>query len=298
MPPASASGRPGYSVLELFPAWLPDECPSALAPSQLDALLRRAPLWLRLQTSEPDRVTAELDSLGWPWIRAAASPDAIRLLQDADITKTRAFQEGLVEVQDLGSQLLLASADITPGEHWLDACAGAGGKTLQLARLLGPSGTVDAHDVRAEALAELGRRAERAGLRNVNVRPTLPSSHFDGVLVDAPCSGSGTWRRAPHLKWITSQATLQEHAHRQAELLGRFAERVRAGGLLLYATCSLCDRENAAVVQGFLSDHPEFSLAAPARTFGETASGAGLAILPAQHDSDGFYVAHLRRRAG
>ncbi|MBI5381504.1 MAG: RsmB/NOP family class I SAM-dependent RNA methyltransferase [Opitutae bacterium] len=278
----------------LLPEWLRTECPEAFAPPQLDALLRRAPLWLRLQTDTPAPVLAEFDEFGWSWQRSDVLPSAIRLNTEADVTKTDAFNHGLIEVQDLGSQLLLETVGIAAGERWFDACAGAGGKTLQLARLLGPGGSVEAHDIRPAALAELAQRAQRACLRNVRVVPR-PAGLYDGVLVDAPCSGSGTWRRAPHLKWTTTLASVAQAAAQQAAILARYAASVRPGGRLVYATCSLCRSENTAVLAAFLAAHPEFSPMRPARDFGFAAASGGLTVWPAAHDTDGFFVASLRR---
>jgi 16S rRNA (cytosine967-C5)-methyltransferase len=248
--------------------------------------LRRAPLWLRLHAADPKPIFAEFEQLGWTWRRAEVLPSAIQLLGDVDVTKTDAFRRGHVEVQDLGSQLLLATAGLAPGGHWLDACAGAGGKTLQLAALLGPGGKIDAHDIRPAALDELATRAARAGVGSqIRILRAAPEGIYDGVLVDAPCSGSGTWRRAPHLKWTTTEPAVARAAEQQRTLLDTFAVRVRPGGRLLYATCSLSRRENADVVAAFLAHQPEFD-----------ADGAGRSILPAAHDTDGFFVASLRRR--
>jgi 16S rRNA (cytosine967-C5)-methyltransferase len=212
------------------------------------------------------------------------------------VTKTRAFQEGQLEVQDLGSQMILASAGVARGGCWLDACAGAGGKTLQLARLIGPAGRVDACDIRPAALAELRTRAARARLTQVRTPPAPDPAGYDGVLVDAPCSGSGTWRRAPHLKWVTTPEQVARAAAVQGELLRRFAPFVRPGGRLLYATCSLSRWENHEVVSAFLADQPDFAAEPPMADFGFPYSPPGLTIWPARHDTDGFFVAALRRR--
>lgn len=285
----------GADPAALLPAWLRDECPAACLPSEVDALHRRAPLWLRLQTDDPTPVIKEFDNRKWSWRPSPLLPDAWDVLTEADVTKTNAYLSGLIEIQDLGSQLILTSAAIAPGGRWLDACAGAGGKTLQLARIIGRTGQVDAHDIRPAALEELGRRATRAGLGNVSVLPAAPTALYDGVLVDAPCSGSGTWRRAPHLKWATNPAMIARHAGLQRELLARFASLVRPDGRLIYATCSLNLQENTAVVGEFLSAHPDFTV----EQAGDYKSGArddfGLTILPSWHNTDGFYVAALRR---
>lgn len=280
----------------LLPAWLRDECPAAFASDELAALLRRAPLWLRLQTDDTAAVSAEFAELGWSPTPSSILPGAWRLEEEVAVDKTRAHQDGLVEIQDLGSQLILATQAIAPGERWLDACAGAGGKTLQLARLLGPTGHVDAHDIRPAALAELRKRAARAGLRNVATPGSLAPS-YDGVLVDAPCSGTGTWRRSPHLKWVTTPDDIRAAAKLQAEILARHAGRVRPGGRLIYATCSLCRSENTAVAAAFGTARPDFAPCPPAKTFGFAPDEAGgLPILPARHDTDGFYVAVWRRK--
>jgi 16S rRNA (cytosine967-C5)-methyltransferase len=269
----------------LLPDWFRSHCPNAFESPLLDVLNTRAPLWLRLQTSSPDKVFAEFAARGWSWRASALLPDAVELLTEADVTQTDAYTHGLIEVQDLGSQLILTTVAPTPGERWLDACAGAGGKTLQLARLLGPTGHVMAHDIRPAALSELHARAARASLRNVKTT-AAPAGTFDGVLVDAPCTGTGTWRRSPHLKWCTTEADIAAAAALQRELLTRFAAHVRPGGRLVYATCSLSHRENEAIAKAFLAAQSDFTRASPAQT-----------ILPTTHNTDGFFVATLQRSA-
>ena len=286
---------PGGDRAELLPAWFREHCPELFAPPELDAQLRRAPLWLRVQTAEPARVFDEFAALGWAWRLVTAPLEAIAMSGDVDVTKSRAWHDGLIEVQDLGSQLVLASIGVNPGEQWLDACAGAGGKSLQLARLVAPGGTVDALDIRPAALAELRRRATRAHLSQIRT-PAQPAARYDGVLVDAPCSGSGTWRRAPHLKWVTTAAQMDRAAATQRDLLHQYSGFVRPGGRLVYATCSLSRRENQEVVAAFLAGHREFAPEPLARTFGFAPAAAGLTIWPARHDTDGFFVAALRRR--
>lgn len=269
----------------LLPAWFARHCPAAAVPPNLDVLHTRASLWLRLHAADERGVLQEFASLGWTAQRSGVLPDAIELLNEADVTKTNAWRNGLIEVQDLGSQLILGGAGIAAGGHWLDACAGAGGKTLQLAALIGSGGRVDAHDIRSAALTELSIRAARAKQTNITVLARPPSASYDGVLVDAPCSGSGTWRRSPHLKWTTSAGDVTKAAERQIALLNEFSARVKPGGRLIYATCSLSELENEEVVAAFLAGHPEFAADVPART-----------ILPAQHNTDGFFAASLRRR--
>lgn len=295
--PATIAGRAEFLHAEgpPLPLWFRPHCPALFSSPQLEAVLSRAPLWLRLQTPDPQPVFDEFAERGWIWRRTAVLPGAIELLADADLAKTRSYQSGLIEVQDLGSQLILETIGIEPGGRWLDACAGAGGKTLQLAAIIGPRGRVDAHDIRAEALRELRARTERAGLENIHVLSARPAHTYDGILVDAPCSGSGTWRRAPHLKWSTLPEHIEEAARIQLELLMQFAPLVRPGGRLVYATCSLSRRENEDVALAFLAAHRDFAPAPPARMFDARADGPGFTFLHALHDTDGFFVASLRR---
>ena len=202
------------------------------------------------------------------------------------MTKTQSYQSGKVEIQDIGSQLILESVAVLPGTHWLDACAGAGGKTLQLAALVGAAGHVTSRDVRSGALAQLSARALRAGLQGrIQVGTAQdPSPGFDGVLVDAPCTGSGTWRRSPHLRWTTTPASIREAKALQLSLLKQNAPRVRPGGSLVYATCSLCQSENESVIASFLDEDKSFEPVIH-----------GLRIAPPDPDGDAFFVASLRK---
>lgn len=310
---AVSRGRinPTFRSEDLLPGWFREDCPDAFAPIELDALLRRAPLWLRLQTEDRNTVADEFAQLGWPCVESKLLPNAWRLLAEVDITKTTAYQRGAIEIQDLASQLVLSAAGVVSGERWLDACAGAGGKTLQLSKLLGDGGAIDAHDIRQEALDELAHRAKRAGIsvsrdgmrassNSVGFAPIrivdTIEAEYDGVLVDAPCSGSGTWRRAPHLKWTTTPADVENSAKLQSELLGRFSRNVRRNGRLIYATCSLSRKENHDVVIEFLRRYPDFTAESPARDFGAVVRDHGVTFLPSNYDTDGFFVACLRRR--
>jgi len=281
----------------LLPAWFQSECPESFEPPLYDVLNQRSPLWLRLQTEDSQRVAEEFTQRGWSWVASPQIPSAWKMLVEADFTTTDAYQKGLIEIQDLGSQWVLAEVGVQAGERWLDACAGAGGKTLQLSRLVGPHGTVVAHDIRSRALDELRERSSRARLGNVRIS-AKPGENFDGVLVDTPCSGTGTWRRSPHLKWSTSRVTLATMSRSQDQILARYSTFVRAGGRLVYATCSLASSENEAVVRRFLDQHPNFEAIAPPQTALEGAreSAPGRTLLPSLFDTDGFYTVILRRR--
>ncbi len=308
--PASIEGRRSVLVTRtrglsldapLLPSWLHAECPAAFVPPLLDVLHTRSPLWIRLQTNASEPLFAEFAERGWNPLPSRLLPDAWRLdAAEKDVTSTVGFRSGQFEIQDLGSQLLVAAPPVQASEHWYDACAGAGGKTLALARRLGAPGRVTAWDVRPSALAQLRIRAGRAGLQTIRIAQPTAEDVFDGVYVDAPCSGSGTWRRAPHLKHSTSAATVAQAARAQLQLLESLTPHVRPGGLLVYATCSLCESENRQVTAAFLAGRPDFRRFPLTETFGyrnDPLSGE-LIMDPSVHDTDGFYLACLRRQPG
>ena len=287
----SASTPPAIQPLALMPEWFAEECETGASPeATAAALLARAPVWVRLQTDDPEEVFAEWASRGWSAERHPELADAYKLPAETNVASCQTYEAGRYEIQDAGSQRILASLDLpaaSPGPHWLDACAGAGGKTLQLARLLGPAARIDATDIRPGPLAELRTRAMRAGLssRIRTLAPGAVAGTYDGVLVDAPCSGSGTWRRAPHLMACTTRADLAAATQIQQTLLGEAAARVRPGGLLVYATCSIARTENRLVAEAFLAPHSStFAPAAPA-----------VSIAPGLEDNDGFFTATFRR---
>ena len=274
----------GTDAGALLPAWLRLECPEAFLPPLLDVLLTRAPLWIRLQTGDAEQVLGEFGRLGWAWRRSPHLAGALALPRDADVKKTDSYRRGLIEIQDVGSQLILESVGIAPGGSWLDACAGAGGKTLQLASLLGAAGRVTASDIRSEPLAELSARAARAGMEDRIEIGAGVAGPYDGVLVDAPCSGSGTWRRSPHLKWVVTEEAVRRAASLQVELLRANLGLVRPGGLLVYSTCSLCRTENESVVEAFLHENRAVKPVV-----------AGRRLMPDSHDGDGYFTATFRR---
>lgn len=288
------TGKNTFEPQALLPAWFHEHCPAAFEPPHLDAINSRANVWVRIQCNDHSLVLDEFRAQQWAFTQQEGFPDAVCLPPNAEVANTDAYRRGFIEIQDLGSQLVLAHAPVAPGSRWLDACAGAGGKTLQLARKTGGDGHVDATDIRIEILDELADRAKRARLSNITiVRST--DALYDGVLVDAPCSGSGTWRRQPHLKWYVKPETIAAFAETQFEILGINAHRVRPGGLLVYATCSLSHHENRDVAAAFLEAHTEFSAEAPLVALGGPFDGLGTSLLPGTHNTDGFYVALLRR---
>jgi len=274
-------------------------------------MLNPAPLDLRVNLMRIDRDEA-LQKLAANGIEGAAtpySPAGIRLEGKPAINRDPLFEAGLVEVQDEGSQLLAWLLAPRRGEMVADFCAGAGGKTLALAMLMRGSGRLYAMDVSAKRLAALSPRAARAGLSNIHplalsgendVRAKRLAGKIDRVLVDAPCSGFGTLRRNPDLKWRHTSEAVNELAAKQARILDAAARLVKPGGRLVYATCSILRQENEDVSEGFARTHPDFlplssaDLLAAQRIALDT--GPQLALFPHLHRTDGFFAAVFERR--
>jgi len=271
----------------------------------IQGIQKRPSVWIRTQGGPPEPILSELRARGLaPWIHRRLLT-AARLGPDADTPHDPLFQAGRFEVQDLGSQAIGWVAAPKPGQRWWDACAGAGGKTLHLADLTRGKGLIVATDHHAGRLKELTRRQRRAGFSHirpleydlVTAPEPPPPGQFDGVLIDAPCTAMGTWRRNPEARWRTPVAAIEELGHKQRRLLERAAQGVAPGGVLIYAVCSLTIAETTDVIASFLKTRPEF---AP-EPFDDPLTGqptSGLLwIWPHLADSDGHFVARLRRRA-
>lgn len=295
-----APGVP-FELRALLPPWFERHCPELFREEELLTQLRRPPFWIRAQRGSGPELVQEFSRVEIATTASTFVAGAVRVHAYIDLEKHPIIESGRAEIQDIGSQALLAMAAPAVGEHWLDLCAGAGGKTLQLAVALGPSGRVTAHDIRREALVELRRRFMRAGLQNIVVEPVLPEpgpTHWAGVLVDAPCSSSGTWRRHPFLRHQTTPKTIRDYAHAQLPLLRRGASYVAPGGRLVYATCSLSRHENEEIVGALLREEPDFALERPPYLpEGVVAAPSGcVTLLPSALDSDGYFLACMRRR--
>jgi 16S rRNA (cytosine967-C5)-methyltransferase len=268
------------------------DCPDWLAPSlqaslgerfgPVMALLRtRAPVFLRVNLSRAtaEEAVASLAAEGIGAVPHPLSPTALQVTENARRVKSSAaFREGLVELQDAASQAVVDMLlPLAPGTRVLDYCAGGGGKALALAAA---GARVTAHDADARRMADLPERARRAGAR-IDVAERLGRERFDVVLVDAPCSGSGAWRRQPEAKWRLDAGRLAALTALQAEVLGEASRHVAPGGTLAYATCSLLEEENGAAVQAFLSGNAGFAPVAERR-------------LTPLDGGDGFYVARMK----
>ncbi len=271
-------------------------------------LLSPAPLDLRVNLVKLSREAA-LARLGLEAAATPHSPASIRLKGKPQINRHPLFLDGSLEVQDEGSQLLAYLLAPRRGEMVADFCAGAGGKTLAIAMLMHGAGRVYAMDVSAKRLRELAPRAARAGISNVHpmvlsgegdVRAKRLAGKLDRVLVDAPCSGFGTLRRNPDLKWRHDAGAVSELAAKQLRILNAAAKLPKPGGRLVYATCSILAEENEAVADRFAAAHPEFKplscreLLAAQRIVLDT--GERLRLWPHRHATDGFFAAAFERR--
>lgn len=273
------------------------------------ALLDPAPLDLRVNPlkGQRDSILQALRDLGLPAEPSALAPHGIRVRERPSLTRLPMLKTGEVEIQDEGSQLVALMVDARPGDRVVDFCAGAGGKTLAIAAQMANKGHVIACDVLDIRLKRAAERFRRAGLHNIETRPLANERDkwvkrhkggFDRVLVDAPCSGTGTWRRNPDARWRVLGPGLENLLPLQASILDSAARLVKPGGRLVYATCSLLLEENEEQVAAFLATHPDFrvvplSEAAPGLT-GSTHPDY-LALTPARNDTDGFFAAVMQR---
>jgi len=303
-----------------FPEWLAPAFAESFgeAAAAGRALAERAPVDLRVNTLKGTRekalaALAHLEPAATP-----ISPIGLRIAPRRDgrgvaLAAEPAYVRGLVEVQDEGSQLSALLSGAAPGRQTLDLCAGAGGKTLALAAMMKNQGQIYATDADGRRLAPIFGRLERAGARNVQVRAPRGAEDIladlggrcDLVFVDAPCSGSGAWRRNPDAKWRMRPGALEQRIKDQVETLERAARYVKPGGRIVYVTCSVLKAENEDRVAAFLGGHPDFlpldaahlarSAGLPALAEHVSALGAGLRLCPLRTATDGFYVAALTR---
>ena len=301
-PAPIASGEP-RATGGLMPRWLADAFEaSGLGAGEQAALLQRAPLDVRVNRlrTTPEAVASRIAGAE----RVDFAPDALRLPSDTQVERLPEWTDGLIEMQDAGSQLVTRASEAAPGMRVIDLCAGGGGKTLGLAAMMANRGTILACDVDRPRLSRLMPRAERAGVSIVETRLLDPNKEAvqladrrdwaDVVLVDAPCSGTGTWRRNPEARWRLTPDRLARYAGMQRQVLDIAAPLVRPGGSITYITCSLLDAEGADQVAAFLARHPGWQLEPLALGAG-TPHGGGMRLTPASDRTDGFFVAKLGR---
>src|SRR5213595_735086 len=307
-----------------YPEWLDTYLAEAFGDdraAEATAMASRAPLDLRVNTlkAKREKVAASLKHLGakpTPW-----SPLGLRIELGADarnpgVHSEEDFVKGAVEVQDEGSQLAALLSAAKPGEQVIDLCAGAGGKTLALAAMMQGKGRLIATDHDKRQLAPIHERLSRAGIHNADVRTPkgdadpLADIHAsaDLVLIDAPCTGTGTWRRNPDAKWRMRPGALEVRLKDQAEVLDRASALVKPGGRIAYITCSVLPPENGEQVRAFVARHPEFGVVPPPQTvtaLGDKAeefaaaalqSPEGLLMTPRRTGTDGFFVSVLKKQ--
>jgi 16S rRNA (cytosine967-C5)-methyltransferase len=283
-----------------IPAWLQRELSPLVCEDEWPAMLERAPLDLRvnIERASRDELLGQFDGTS----PTPISPWGLRLPSDSRIDDHPAFEAGLIEVQDEGSQLIALACAPADNSHVIDLCAGAGGKSLALAAAA-PSAAIVAADTNRARLSKLSPRAARAGAA-IETRLLNPPRELaalgdlrdkaDLVLVDAPCSGSGTWRRNPEGRWRLTAGRLDRVVGLQAHLLEMAAELVKPGGYLIYAVCSLLSREGAGQIDRFL-DHRSSWISEETPIAAGRLDGAGRLLTPGHDRTDGFFVARLRR---
>ncbi|MEI2299975.1 RsmB/NOP family class I SAM-dependent RNA methyltransferase [Ensifer sp. MJa1] len=303
-----------------IPEWVQASFEENFSDDWLDeakALAGRPTLDLRANTLKASRAKvlkalersgAEPATIARNGIRIPAGEGASRL---PNVTAELSFQKGWFEVQDEGSQIVADLAFPQEGEQVLDYCAGGGGKTLAMSAAMNNKGQVHAYDTDRKRLAPIIERLKRAGTRNVQVHESTDSlaplaGRFDRVLVDAPCTGTGTWRRRPDTKWRLNQKNLEERVSQQEEALASAAQFVRPGGHLIYVTCSVLPEENETQVYGFCEDNPEFEILSAAdiwaKLFGTdkpqpwSADMKTVTLTPASTGTDGFFFCLMQRK--
>jgi 16S rRNA (cytosine967-C5)-methyltransferase len=285
----------------IAPDWLVAELAgSGIEGAEAEALLARAPLDIRVNTLKAVRESLELPEAG----ELLAAPNSVRFPHGTQVEQWAAYRDGRIEVQDCGSQLACLAAGVQPGETVIDLCAGAGGKTLALAAAMANKGTLIAADTDRGRLSQLGPRAERAGAAIADTILLNPGRELealakwqnsaDCVLVDAPCSGTGTWRRNPEARWRLTPAALKRYTETQARLLDIAAMLAGPEGRVVYVTCSLLDTEGENRISEFLLNHPDWRAEPPALPLGLSGVN-GFRLTPCHGGTDGFFIARICR---
>jgi 16S rRNA (cytosine967-C5)-methyltransferase len=305
-----------FEVRADLPDWVLTRLRAQYSDKELQSLVRAlqqsAPLDLRVNTMRARRedVLARFKAEGVAAGPTALSPLGIRMQEKIALNTHPLYLDGTVEVQDEGSQLLGLLLEPKRNDMVVDFCAGAGGKTLEIGALMNSQGRVYAFDVSEKRLANLGPRLKRSGLSNVHpqrisaendTRVKRLRGKIDRVLVDAPCTGLGTLRRNPDLKWRQTEEGIAELNKKQAAILAAAAQLVKPGGRLVYGTCSLLVEENEHIIEAFLAANPEFAIVPCGEVLARLKIAAPgcdkyLRLLPHVHDTDGFFAAVLERR--
>ncbi len=303
-----ASIKPEALAALALPAWARDsiDFPSPEARTAYLRQLQRPPaLWIRPQREFAASIARALRHTAPPDLGPSgfslppSALTALRYTGPSDLFKSDEFKKGLFEIQDLASQLVGHACAPEPGSTWWDACCGEGGKTLHLSDLMDNKGVIWATDRHTGRLATLRKRAARAQAFNYraitwNGGPFLPTkTKFDGILVDAPCSGVGTWQRNPHARWSLTETDVKELAEIQLQLLENTHKALKPGGRLVFAVCTITRQETTDIVRAFGAAHPELE-PAPFTTLGRPESS--LFLQPHELDANGMFIAAWRKK--
>ncbi len=289
---------------ELIPEWAYAKIP---ADAEKDKFIEygqtRPPIWLRIQAKDNSLLLKELAENNVVYRFHATVKNALCIMNSRQsIYNFESFNKGFFEIQDIGSQVIGLVASPKPGQRWWDCCAGAGGKTLQLSTIMENKGKIIASDIREYKLDDLKKRARRDEKSNIECRAwdgdslrKKKSQTFDGVLVDAPCSCSGTWRRNPDARWHTEPSEVEELSKIQSRIIRNVSSVVKSGGVLVYATCSFFEEENIKVIKDFLTDHQDFELDPFTNPLNGNQTRGFLQVYPWDADCDSMFVARLVR---
>lgn len=289
---------------DLIPEWAYTKIPPEVQKDKfVEYCQTRPPIWLRVQAKDTSFLLKELAYNNVLYRFHDTVKNALCIINsNQSIYNFESFTKGFFEIQDIGSQVIGLVASPKPAQRWWDCCAGAGGKTLQLSTIMENKGKIVASDIREYKLDDLKKRARRDEKSNIECRAwdgeslrKKKTQSFDGVLVDSPCSCSGTWRRNPDAKWHTTIAEIEELSQIQSKIIKNASSAVKSGGVLIYATCSFFEEENTSVVENFLADHPDFKLDPFLNPLNGTQTTGILQVYSWDADCDAMFVARLVR---
>lgn len=293
---------------EVYPAAVEAECPDWLFDKVKDihllkALNEPASADLRLNKGSRARVIEQLQGEGLYFVPTPYSPIGIRSAERVNLNNCVAYKEGVIEVQDEASQLAAILADVRPEHKIIDYCCGAGGKSLTMAFLMNRQGKIQIHDINRSRLEAVKERAVRLDVKNLEIIKEVGDRDYDRFVVDAPCSGTGTWRRSPDAKYRLTPETLKELNKTQAELLEKAFNHIRRGGWVVYITCSILRDENEDIIEAFLSRHADAAPVNLRHLWEDKLDGRYpgqddfmLRMNPLLTRTDGFFVCILEKR--
>ena len=288
-----------YASLEC-PRWLYDKIPDK---ALIEALNTIAPLDVRINLTSREEALLRLKKEGLFFSLTPFSPLGLRSTERVNLNNCMTYLDGQIEVMDEGSQILALLCKVKPHHKIIDYCAGAGGKSLAFGAFLQNDGIIYAHDISQERLNRIKKRAERLDILNIKILNEVKDQDYDRFIIDAPCSGSGTWRRSPDAKFRLTEKKLKEICQTQQELLEFGAAHTKSGGRLIYMTCSVLEQENEQQIAAFLENHPEFSPLDHKLLWQETLdiplypfkSVNWLNLTPLNTKTDGFFFCALKK---